>query len=190
MRWATHQFMHHLSRIRGRTDTEMWREKRGKGNFGVSISCTKGGTKGAKNCHMSHALVVLFYGEAVCQVLSNMIQSVFRLVLSSGEIQGWPKELVMGCENFSNLCVVIGGTIGGVGRWRFLPLSLAAATFIGVSLFHRPFNELDRRRAGRRRRIFFESADLPCRRKLPSLCTHCGWMAYRQADLLFTQSTY
>ena len=118
MRWATHQFMHHLSRIRGRTDTEMWREKRGKGNFGVSISCTKGGTKGAKNCHMSHALVVLFYGEAVCQVLSNMIQSVFRLVLSSGEIQGWPKELVMGCENFSNLCVVIGGTIGGVGRLR------------------------------------------------------------------------
>ena len=30
-------------------------------------------------------------------------------------LQGWPKEFVMGCENFSNLCVVIGGTIGGWG---------------------------------------------------------------------------
>ena len=40
-------------------------------------------------------------------------------------IQGWPKELVMGCENFSNLCVVIGGTIGGVGRLRFFSPSLS-----------------------------------------------------------------
>ena len=30
----------------------------------------------------------------------------------------------MGCENFSNLCVVIGGTIGRVGRLRFFSPSL------------------------------------------------------------------
>ena len=50
---------------------------------------------------MSHALVVLFYGEAVCQVLSNMIQSVFRLVLSSGEIQaGLAKRVGHGLREF------------------------------------------------------------------------------------------
>ena len=38
-----------------------------------------------------------------------------RHKLTKQIIQGWPKELVMGCENFSNLCVVMGGIIGGVG---------------------------------------------------------------------------
>ena len=73
----------------------------------------------------------------------------------------------------------------GAGR----PAPLSFLFCIGVALLHRPLNELDRRRAGRRR-IFFESSDLHCRWKLPSLCTHCGWMACRQADLLFPQSSY
>ena len=84
-----------------------------------------------------------------------------RYPITTYDLQGWPKDLVMGCENFQNLCVVIGGTIGGVGRWRFLPLSLSLSLSLpanlpsfpfiicnGVSLFHRPFNELDRYRSG------------------------------------------
>ena len=64
-------------------------------------------------------------------------------------LQGWPKEFVMGCENFRNLCVVIGGTIGGEGGLRFLPLPLSSCIICnGVSLFHRPFNEHDQYRSG------------------------------------------
>ena len=48
-------------------------------------------------------------------------------MLTPTYVQGWPKELVMGCENFSNLCVVTGGTIRGWGACAFsLPLSLPA----------------------------------------------------------------
>ena len=49
-----------------------------------------------------------------------------RHKLTKQIIQGWPKELVMGCENFSNLCVAIGGTIREVGR--FLSSSLSPPT--------------------------------------------------------------
>ena len=50
-----------------------------------------------------------------------------RHKLTKQIIQGWPKELVMGCENFSNLCVVMGGIIGGVGALAlFLSLSLSS----------------------------------------------------------------
>ena len=71
--------------------------------------------------------------NAFCHTAPNFLEystlshapvvSVLYAVLSY--VQGWPKELVMGCENFSNLCVVIGGTIGGVGRLHFFSPSLS-----------------------------------------------------------------
>ena len=70
-------------------------------------------------------------------------------------VQGWPKELVMDCENFQNLCVVISGTIGGVGRLPFLPLSSCKPAFLPERVAGRPTHRfarstLRRVRSGRR----------------------------------------
>ena len=61
-------------------------------------------------------------GEVSLSGYTLLMMSGFRAglgatveVQSCEDVQGWPKELVMGCENFQNLCVVIGGTIGGWG---------------------------------------------------------------------------
>ena len=47
-------------------------------------------------------------------------------------VQGWPKELVMGCENFHDLCMTFGGTSGGVGT-EALSLSLYLSLFASSS---------------------------------------------------------
>ena len=49
-------------------------------------------------------------------------------------VQGWPKELVMGCENFCNLCVAIGETAEGWGAFS-LPLSLPSCSLLHLLHF-------------------------------------------------------
>ena len=64
--------------------------------------------------------------EPECSVNGRL--AVYGQAMLLATLQGWPKELVMGCENFQNLCVVISGTIRGVGRLPFLPFSLFLQT--------------------------------------------------------------